>query len=97
MAALYIFSLRFLADTIFRAGIPYLVEERQNGHGLVRLGAGLATLPPVPGGCKVLRFEDLSHLTGPNPYPNSIFGAHIVGLASGQMRCFPSSARESAH
>jgi hypothetical protein len=87
----------FLADTsLFGARVPYLVvEERRNGHGLVRLGAGLATLPPVPGGCEVLRFEDLSPLTGPNTYPNSTFGVHLVGLASGRMQCFPSSAHRS--
>jgi hypothetical protein len=68
------------------------VEEPQNGHGLVRLGAGLATLPPVSCGCEVLRFEDLRPLTGPNPYPNSTFGAHLVELASGQIQYLPSSA-----
>ena len=69
-AKLYIFSFLFLADTSFLgARAAYLVAEgRQNGHGLVRLRGGLATLPPVPGGCEVLRFEYLSSLTGPNGY-----------------------------
>jgi hypothetical protein len=86
-AKLYIFPLLLLADTrLFGARATYLVvEERQNGHGLVRLGGRLATLPPVPGGCEVLRFKDLSPLTGPNPYPNSTFGAYLVGLASGRI------------
>lgn len=85
-------SFFYLADiNLFGARVPYLVvEERQNGHKLVRLKAGLATLPPMPGGCKVLRFEDLSPLTGPNPYPNSTFRVYLVGLASGQMQYFPS-------
>lgn len=52
----------------FGAGVTYLVvKELQNGYGLVRLGGGLATLPPEPGGCEVLHFEDLSPLTGRVP------------------------------
>jgi hypothetical protein len=84
---LHIFSLLFLADTsLFSARVSYLVvEERQNGHGLVRLRARLATLPPVPSGCKVLRFEDLRPLIGLNIYPNSIFRSHLRGLALGRI------------
>jgi hypothetical protein len=72
-AKLYRFSLLLLADTsLFGARVTYqVVEKRQNGHKLVCFGAGLATLSPVPGGCEVLRFKDLSPLTSPNPYPNS--------------------------
>jgi hypothetical protein len=80
------FPPSFLADnSLFGACIPHLVEERQNGYRLVRLGAGLATLPPMPRRYKVLRFEDLSPLTGPNLYPNSTFEAYFVGLALREM------------
>jgi len=73
-AKLYNFPLLLLADTsLFGARVTYLVlEERQNGHRLVHLGGGLATLPPVSSGCEVLLYEDLNPSTGPNHIPTGL-------------------------